>query len=858
MGVHGLSSYLQEHRRMLSRTLEAPSSAVSGCPHLVVDGWSFIYAIQYHPDLDWVYGGEYERLCQVIKSVVEAWLAVGFSVHFVFDGPYPPLKFATAISRLEQTNIQHGLLFFRTSAASRNTPRFLHESRIIPPLSYSACIHTLKRFPDLDAGRDFSNGPQGRRLTLHFADEEGDPYAVELAARLGGYVCGYDSDFVILNGDGYAGYVPMNEMVWTAAATEPGHAEANHDDDTFQPVASRKTKKVAKQTQAGIAGRGIIPPEHASDITLTFAVYTPALLASHLQIPPSMLPLLAALVGNDFTRQYRSSPLDAHPFFERSLPLSHRIERVATALRGVVSGSASPSKWRTRPPPDAMEIIERAVGALLLRPAITSSNEKDALVERVIAATLQYALPKADPNTPLWPTHVCALHDPSICPLVATLTQACDVAAGSRLNSGDGQIYQRYITAYRDGDLAPPLLDAIHSASFWPKLFLESPDLESVSRSLGREIRLWIYAILHDSIGIPSTSEDARSGIPSEEDEDELIDVVEDATNSSDEDGVIAHRMTDGAAELHEKLQQAHMDDKLPESGRLSETPSRTPLSQPFSPSTSHPQTAKPPVITEYVRRGSKISNESVECPTVDALLASNDVDGDGHKTWPDGPILIWDADARFNVLLHAMHSCAEAVRSVPPFQLAVVLALRSVLRQLHARAEASGSVERQRERWTRREARAFLRAIFLPDALLNDAIVAPTSPDTPAALGPGRPDILDRHVQLMAQFLMALGSVELLVQTLLLSDRVPSAAHLLSGRRVHSALLRKAEEDGAVRSELENVWKACIEGLDDAFAPEVSRQRDKGRAKIGRVPAPPSRGHTSGRGMFSVLAEAS
>ncbi|EEB97837.1 hypothetical protein MPER_02757, partial [Moniliophthora perniciosa FA553] len=88
-----------------------------------------------------------------------------------------------------------------TSSASRSTPRFLAESRIIPPLSYSATINTLLAIRESTDAVD-----------LHFADEEGDAYAVELAGRLGAYVVGNDSDFVILNTEGYLGYAHLEEM----------------------------------------------------------------------------------------------------------------------------------------------------------------------------------------------------------------------------------------------------------------------------------------------------------------------------------------------------------------------------------------------------------------------------------------------------------------------------------------------------------------------------------------------------------------------------------------------------------------------------------------------------------------------
>jgi hypothetical protein len=51
----------------------------------------FIYELQYHPVLEhqWVYGGEYTDFTRLVESAVRMWLAVGFELHFVFDGAYP-------------------------------------------------------------------------------------------------------------------------------------------------------------------------------------------------------------------------------------------------------------------------------------------------------------------------------------------------------------------------------------------------------------------------------------------------------------------------------------------------------------------------------------------------------------------------------------------------------------------------------------------------------------------------------------------------------------------------------------------------------------------------------------------------
>ena len=162
------------------------------------------------------------------------------------------MKFPTIISRMTDNVIKSSLLFFRTSEVSRSRPKFLRESAMLPPRAYTACIQTL---------RNLQRRLPNAHLELHFADEEGDPYAVELAARLGGYVVGRDSDFVILNAEGYQGYVSLDEMVWTSGVGEAESVLADNwaDNDGFQTVINSKTKKKAIMQQD--VGQGIIPPD---------------------------------------------------------------------------------------------------------------------------------------------------------------------------------------------------------------------------------------------------------------------------------------------------------------------------------------------------------------------------------------------------------------------------------------------------------------------------------------------------------------------------------------------------------------------------------------------------------------------
>lgn len=286
---------------------------------------------------------------------------------------------------------------------------------MIPPRVYSAVIQTLQNLAETLTG-----SPQAGNLKMFFADEEGDPFAVELAGRVEGYVLSNDSDYVILNTDGYKGYIPMNEMVWTALSAEEVALDDPESDDGFQTVVNKARKK-AIAAQKDVLGWGIIPPEDADDLRLSASVYSPAAVAVQLQIPASLLPLLGALVGNDFTGNKdptTSNQTNLHwLFFERQLTLSQRITRVATTLRNILNAALIPNgKGKQKLQVNSvMELIERAVTTLMIRsPDTMASGERERVTERIVEATLQYAITRYDGNIlgeeGLWESPSCPLH----------------------------------------------------------------------------------------------------------------------------------------------------------------------------------------------------------------------------------------------------------------------------------------------------------------------------------------------------------------------------------------------------------------------------------------------------------------
>ncbi|PCH36696.1 hypothetical protein WOLCODRAFT_157394 [Wolfiporia cocos MD-104 SS10] len=879
MGVHGLTTYLRENRIALARTIKLPPGGILGSERtrVVIDGWSFIYELIRCADLPWVHGGEYDTFARLIERVVDAWVDAGLQLYFVFDGelfglimgvgvispvrscpgsvslqlttilsssgPYPKIKFPIVISRITKTSIEGGLLFFRTSTTARARPYFLDETRMLPPHAYSVCVRILL---DLASSSDPPYHRYNHRVEVHFADEEGDSYAVALAGRLRAYVAGRDSDFVVLNAEGYRGYIPLDEMLWTEISvytpyySEAGGVYSSMDGDAGDDVDSDGFKVVHKPSGRRRAalhrrtGTGLVPPDGApgleTDLILSFAVYTPIALADRLQIPVSLLPLLGALVGNDFT----GAPDDTTPstsislilrkqnlqhlFFNRTLTLSQRIVHVATTLRSIKKQIGS-----------VMELVDAAVSALLdAPPDILATDERAAVIERIADATLQYAISPQDGAEEGWVSDVCPIHTRDACPLFALLSRSppeqsfspeedaigSDAPNGILIDADEAdpraRVASLYVDAYRRGALDPHVLDILSSGTCWPRLFLEDPDKETIATSIGRPIREWCYALLESGVGLLEKSAHEAPDESDEDDDDELVDVEED---DGDVDPLAPLR---GALKQLGETQEAADDHGDTANG--DDSPAPTPRSQ---------------IITEYVRRGTRLAAEEVSIPYMRDLLNSISISAPLHQEHPDlWPVQLWPGDTRVSILLRAFNSDISSVRTLRGPHLSLVLALRWVVFRMHARAaETSASKERGQERWRRSEVRAALWSFMWSISGAGDAA------EELDELSSLQIAIRERNIQLVAQLSMALEVVGHLSEVLLLSDYCPNPMRYFSGMRFHGILTK------SIPAELicidGDLWETCVEGLEDSFMEEQRSKARKERKKGGGRPMP-------------------
>lgn len=741
-------------------------------------------------------------------------------------GPRPEIKFPTITTRLTEKQIHHSLLFFRTSTSSRNTGRFLNETRIIPSLAFSACVQSLQ-----------SIAQESNALQVHFADEEGDPFAVELAGRIGGYVIGNDSDFVILNSEGYKGYIPLDEMVWSLPDS-PDVAPNENSDGEFRTVRKARTKKKASGTGTG---RGIIPPDgDPQDLALTFCSFSPESLATHLKIPAALLPLLGAIVGNDFAGRSDENPRRnvRSLFFERQLSLSQRIERAASTIRNILSPDSGAKRAKNHVG-SVMDLIDRTVNTLLSRWTTTiRSSEIDKITEGIVNATLQYAIPKYQGNLggkeSLWPTEVCALHDPGTCPLVpffSHLFEDDDMNIMDEDSQSKIKLRGLYLAAYRKGLLSEETMSILSTASYWPRLFLENPDVETVGRSIGRPIRLWVYSILADSLGLPVTqdkpeSNESASGgkddvSDTNGDDDELVDVVE--AKSDDE--------VDLLAPLKGDLRRLHQPDH-----EVAEQEAKQ--EQPSSASRTIRKHAVPGtfIVTEHIRRGIRIAEEIVDVMPLNDLLSAIDVPFQSDES---APLLLRSQTDALTVLLRAVCCDTPAVRALEREKLTIALSLRWVIHTLHKRAEEANSRDRDQERWSKREARCFLATFMYPDEMFESSVAK-------------LPLVMDRNVQLTAQILASLASISELANVLLISNLVPPVSRQFSGKKFHALLTGTIPL--AVSPVTDPLWNACREGLEHVF---MEDKRSSGKKIRKEHPPMPAAAHVQGS-LFTLLTEGS
>ncbi|KAG9104529.1 hypothetical protein FRC06_001615 [Ceratobasidium sp. 370] len=734
---------------------------------------------------------------------------------FLMVRPVPLAKISTTLKRLTDV-VRNANIFFRTSAAARSAPSFLASNKIIPPLLLETSIDALR---ELQAG--------GARVHIIMADGEADPVCVALAAALGGgLVVAIDSDFTVLNAEGYGGYAPSDEMVWqTSGGEEATPTMGSKDLDGFRAVITKpRTRRKSS---------GLIPPILGSDnqeLSLSLAVYHPHTLASHLQLPPALLPLFSALVGNDY-----SNPAHARKFFESRSTVVERIWKVARAVSAASLSGIKKGEGQGQGRGDAvLDVIHAAVMKLLVRPDLLASGEVDKIVDETVDAALECTIPPVDANLPIsLSSEACPLHPADECPLVLVL-------GGSSF---------KLLHAYRAGGLHYRLMNAATTGIVLPKVFLEDPDQRSCA-DVAKGTWSWIWAILaaggHTSFPsdgkVHNPEADVKSpagDTDSRLDDSELISVVEEFTATepsvcSDPGGL--------ASELAERLKglAGSWDDFGTDTdkaeGSLKEGLERS--------------------LAQYVRRGLKLVPEPVVVGRLEDMVV-----GALSSSIPES----WTRADRVQVFLEGMKSNAPTLRTALEASLARLATSSSVSTSTHepaptgvgmliwicalrcvvqASAESVGNVTGSGSpalvgKWKKAEAQAFIGALSAPaDPVQVDAA----------------PPLDVRAIQRVAQLLYGFDAGARLAEATYIfgkgdgvdegeapkgrggSDKegvnvgrnvIGQAARMFSGRLVH------APAAAASWRVDKHLWALVCEGIDESvWAYEPDRGKAKAKAK--------------------------
>ncbi|KAL7410588.1 hypothetical protein BDY24DRAFT_371920 [Mrakia frigida] len=871
MGVRGLTTYLKEQPQAFTRTttFEAnpdldPSNAVA----LVVDAWSLIYLL-YLDNIVWAYGGESIEWASLLQRTVEGWRAVGLEPVFVFDGPCPSIKHHTELTR-QRSLLLPLSLFHLTSPESRSSPSFLHASKILPPLIYSATVDACLAL----------------KVECIWGEGEADELCVSEARKRNGWVTGMDSDFVVFSssssgaGGEMTGYVPLDGMTWkwlepaeeqkSSPAAPAGTDDSGPWEGSFQAVKSRRR---APRTAYRNHCPNPPPLPHTSFLTsVTFTSYHADLLALRLKLPVGLLPLLAALVGNDY-HQF------SHLFHTKGTSGSQKIERVALALRealdpkiaarraaaasavktfqnGRLIMTQGPKATTTTPvngsapvtPPSsgdaAATLLTSTVQSLLLHPV--TEPQLDKLIHSLIDSALSYSVTH-DFNT----TSSYSLVTPSAFPAPAPTRD---------------EIVALYADAMSKGEFAPKLAGVVRDGRYLGRVFLEDTQRGTIGRRVGEPIREMCWAILNQGVGIgygkevvvveeeeeeikdEETLEDGKSdgGAASQEDEDEIIEVAEEAFASDDPEDQVPTAASE--------------DDDEEEEVDL------------------------PPSIQTYLRSSSLILPKMIAIPTVDSILLPTSSSPLTELPTPDLPLVLQPVEYRTQLYLALLNSLTPSILTLRDPLKPLVLALRWTMQVLSRDADvaAGGAKWMLRRGEVEAVVLAGVRSVRGWESWANALPSSPSSNNsdslassTTTTTHPEKLEITNRAVHITSHLLHSLHELSLLAQTLLLPSTLISPPHQsYSGRTFHTLLAspttnspQSAEEqedfDATMRGVLDEESKAWLApelevGVDSAQARKDRKKAKKEKKRAGEAEGAGAKkgGGGGGGGMFAGLME--
>lgn len=570
MGVKYLTSFVRKIQHSVSEEVTIAVEAAKGSGSvsapsshkrapLVIDGWAWIYRTYLDHFTESSRGGNYIGYSLHVRHVANSLRSAGLEPIFIFDGPYLPLKMPTVLSRLGEAAGGNSA-FMRSSSRSKHGAQV--SMVVFPPLLYDCTLEALRQC----------------NVQIVFEEIEADSAVAELADKLGGWALSNDSDFFILcaRGTQCCGYVPIDSLRYLVKPSDKHDlattSAATFADDGFAVVGKKGKTRGRKGDQDAVSPEVELrvldrPPQSAEEGSLTsirFTAYSSAKLAAALGISTTMLPLLAALVGNDYTASIQKRILDPvlpngpqRITFIANIIKTETSRMGATGSRspGVRSGSATPSASRTglgrtgsgwgvlaarggnsavtsataTPVGDAMHPkLDQALAALALndpvrfmvrsvverilagvaqrtREAYVTSREQEELVDAIIDSVCTYSL----------------LSDPSAMHRSTPASKFFAESKPGTTSPAYRKDLQRYRDAYTKGYFERVLVESLTQRICITRMSPEDPDQKSIQSTHARDLRKCIFSTLFATWGMEWARETLEEPPPPRQEEDD-------------------------------------------------------------------------------------------------------------------------------------------------------------------------------------------------------------------------------------------------------------------------------------------------------------------------------------------------
>ena len=697
----------------------------------------------------------------------------------MWDGTFSLSKLETVKARL-QSGIRNNIAFMRAGASLRANRGFQVEIIMLPVLATRACIAALQELS----------------VEQHFPQGEADPVIAELAIEKRAYIASLDSDFFVTS-LGSKGYIPLDTLSFAylpeRGEARPTETPAVAEEDDWAPVKSRTSSRSHTPlgtTQRRVGSNGADRPSSAIPATtlddiakaseLHCQVYDPALLATYLGIRTAWLPLLAILGGNDYYQPpiWRSAGSPSGSAQRRIEVLGAAMLKIGSKLGG--KGGNTPKKGDISGSSQGAGggITSLTLHGFLTRVldearefALTEGQVSD-IASRCMAALSQYSTSALCARAPFLPPPPAIRPDGRL---------GADSPLGPLLSTPDDAQYllkTRLLNAFEHGNFRNALLQVVSCGLYAPLALLEDPDLASCHISCGRGIRLWVYAILYESVGI---KQQRGAGAIDGCGEDEKSDVAED----------VAPEFMDSATSQPALKAAKPEHAPKPEDGT-----ERAPC-----------VASADPIVIEYVRRSAALVAEEVPFPSLAELIAESNASSANIATLqfssPTTAALASSTTTRFAIFLLATSCGNSPTLAEPSGHHLAVLPIIASLRHLTATFQESRT-----QGWTARERRAVLAMAYLASrGLALDVSVEAC--------------VVPRY-QRAAQVTSTLHSVSMLVEALLLTPLISPGELLFDGRLFHRFLEMSVEELDALLhahvadslAEFEHLVQAMEEGL--------------------------------------------